>query len=192
LDLVIPTMRKKLLLGLVCVTAAPAFAAGLGLKAGLWEVKLVKQTVDGHDVSASIQRMEQAMATMPPEQRARVQAMLKQSGVSQDSNGGFRICVTPEMAKRDTAVLDKDGRCRPTNVTHSGNQSKFQFSCTTNGVAMNGQGQATSLGNIVKTHTEVTMRTAKGITHQTQSDSQMTYLGSDCGTLKPSAPPSRP
>jgi hypothetical protein len=168
-------------------------AAGLGLKAGLWEIRVVKQTADGRDISgqmaASMQRMQQAMASLTPEQRARMEAMMKQSGVSAGSNGGFRICVSPEMAQRDTPILDPHGHCQPASVTHQGNETHFQFSCTTNGVTMSGQGVATVQGDTINTHTDVTTRTSGGETHSVQSDSAMSYLGPDCGDLKPPTPP---
>ena len=189
-------MTRKLIAGFISMAAIPAFAAGVGLKAGLWQVRLVKQTVDGRDISsqmtASVQQMQRSMANLPPEQRARMEAMLNQSGVSQDSSGGFRICVSPEMAQRDAPLLDKDGRCQPASVTHSGNKTSFQFSCTTNGVSMSGKGDATVLADTIKTHTEVTTHTSSGAIHEMHSDSEMTYLGSDCGALKPPAPPSHP
>jgi hypothetical protein len=184
-------MPKWAVCGLVFGAAIPAFAAGLGIKAGLWEVRPTKQIVDGRDnlaqLAASLERMKQAMANMPPEQRERMEAMLKQSGVSQGSNGGFRICVSPEMAQRDAPILDKEGRCQPASVAHQGNETSFQFSCTTNGVTMSGKGDATVLGNVIKTHTDVSTRDTSGTTHVMQSDSEMTYLGSDCGDLKPPA-----
>ncbi len=184
------------ILGAIAITAVPVFAAGIGLKAGLWEVHLVKQTVDGRDnsaqLAASLEHMKQQMASLPPEQRERMEAMMKQSGV-QGSNGGFRICVSPEMAQRDAPpVLDREGHCQPASIQRHDNSTDFQFSCTTNGITMTGKGHAAMLGNLIKTHTEVTTRTASGTTHETQNDSEMTYLGSDCGDLKQPASPSRP
>lgn len=188
-------MPRWSILGAIAITAVPVFAAGIGLKAGLWEVRLVKQTVDGRDISAklaaSLERMKQQLASLPPDQRERMEAMMNQSGV-QGSHGGFRVCVSPQMAQRDAPVLDRDGHCQPVSVQQHASTTEFQFSCTANRVTMSGNGQAVMLGNVIKTHTEVTTRTADGTSHQTQNDSEMTYLGSDCGDVKPPAPLSRP
>ncbi len=174
--------------GVISVATLPVLAAS-GLKAGLWEIRVVKQTVDGRDISAqttaTMERMQQAMASLPPEQRARMEALMKQNGVSTGSKGGFRICVSPEMARRDAPILDPQGRCQPATVTHQGNETHFQFSCTTNGVTTSGQGVATVQGDTINTHTDVTTRTSSGETHSTQSDSAMSYVGADCGDLKP-------
>lgn len=188
-------MPRWSMFGALALAAVPVFAAGIGLKAGLWEVRLVKQTVDGRDTStqmaASLERMKQMMANMTPEQRERMEAMMKQSGVSQGSNGSFRVCVSPEMAQRNSPVLDRDGRCQPATVTQHGSATDFQFSCSINGVSTSGKGEAVMLGNLIKTHTEVSTRTANGDTHQTQSDTEMTYVGADCGDVKPPALPAR-
>ena len=184
-------MPRWSMLGVIAIAAVPVFAAGIGLKAGLWEVRLVKQTVDGRDtttqLTASLEQMKQAMANLPPEQRERMEAMMKQSGVTEGSNGGFRVCVSPEMAQRDAPVLDRQGHCQPASIQRHGHTTEFQFSCTTNGVTMSGKGQAIMVGNVIKTHTEVISQTAGGATHHTQNDSEMTYLGSDCGAVKPPA-----
>jgi hypothetical protein len=189
-------MPRWSLLGAIAIATAPVFADGIGLKAGLWEVRLVKQTVDGRDTStqlaASLEHMKQAMANLPPEQRERMEAMMKQSGVTEGNNGGFRVCVSPEMAQRDAPVLDRQGHCQPASIQRHGSTTDFQFSCTTNGVTIRGKGQAVMLGNVIKTHTEVTSQTTGGATHQTQNDSEMTYLGSDCGDVKPPAATPRP
>lgn len=185
-------MPRWSILGALAITAVPVFAAGIGLKAGLWEVRLVKQTADGRDTSAqlaaSLEHMKQEMASLPPEQRERMEAILKQNGV-QGSNGGFRICISPEMAQRNAPPVDRNGHCQPASVQQHGSSTDYQFSCTTNGITMTGKGQAVMLGNVIKTHTEVTTRTASGATHETQNDSEMTYLGPDCGDIKPPPPP---
>ncbi len=161
----------------------------------MWEVRLVKQTVDGRDTSAQLaallEHMNQEMASLPPEQRERMEALMKQSGV-QGSHGGFRVCISPEMAQRDAPVLDREGHCQPASIKQHGSSTDFEFSCAVNGVTMNGKGQAVTLGNVIKTHTEVSTHTASGATHETRNDSEMTYLGSDCGGIKPPAAPPRP
>ena len=189
-------MPRRTLLTVIAIAALPVFAGDAGLKAGLWQVRLVRQIVDGHDTStqmaASLEQMKQAMANLPPEQRERMEAMMKQSGLRQDGEGGYRVCISPQMAQRNAPVLDREGRCQPASIKQHGGTTDFQFSCTTNGVSMSGKGEAIALANVIKTHTEVTTSTASGGTHQMQSDTEMIYLGSDCGDLKPSVPPSQP
>ena len=195
-----PRLRKSQL-ALLCTCAvsialAPSAgvgvrAQGLGLKAGLWEVKVLKQIMDGRDMSAqmaaAMSQAQAALANLPPEQRARIQAMMSNAGVGVGpggSGGGFRICISPQMAQRNAPVLDKDGRCRPVMLTRHGDQVDFQFSCNSNGTAIQGKGEATITAESVSTHTEMTTTSSNG-THQLQNDTQMSYISADCGDVKP-------
>jgi hypothetical protein len=186
-------VRKALIACLALTVAILARAAGIGLKPGLWEVRLVKQVVDGRDMSAQISKattqMEQAMANMPPQQRARMQAMLKQHGVGLSAHGGFRICVTPEMARRNAPVLDGQGRCQPTRVTRSGNRMTYVFSCNSKGITTTGKGVETIEGDRVTTRTDATTETGNGEKHMVQSESEMSYVGPHCGDVTPAVPP---
>jgi hypothetical protein len=75
------------------------------------------------------------MAELTPEQRAQMSAMMGNSGVSVSGKGAMQICITPEMAKRDVPVVDKDGACSPTNVQRDGNHMTYAFSCASRGEA---------------------------------------------------------
>jgi hypothetical protein len=176
------------LCALAVLAALAAYSAGLGLKPGLWEIKVVKQVMDGRDMTAQMAAgratMQLQMANMPPEQRARIQAMMPNSGVD-PITGGFRICVSPEMAKRDTPIVDKDGHCQPATVKHDGNVTTYEFSCSSNGSTREGKGEATSAGDLITNRTDMTMHTANGATHVMHSESEMRYLGADCGDVKP-------
>jgi Tfp pilus assembly protein PilV len=179
---------------LVAMLAAPlltAEAAEPGLKPGLWENKVLKMVIDGKDMAAQMAEMmakrEQMMASLPPDQRAKVEAMFKSNGVSQGSNGGFKICVSPEMAKRNTPVIDKDGRCQPAKVSHSGSQTSFEVNCASNGVTSVGKGSATTAGDVITTEEDVTTTStnANGKTQVMHMETEMHYLGPDCGDVKP-------
>src|SRR5271166_2897694 len=179
------------LIALATLAALTAYATGMGITPGLWEVKVVKQIVDGRDQTAQMagaaDRMQQMMANMPAAQRAQMEATLKQHGVGQGSDGGFRICITPEMAKRDKPIMDKDGRCEPATVTHTGNQMTYEFSCTTNGATTAGKGVSTMSPDLVSTHVEMTRTDAKGGSHVIQNDTQMSFVSADCGDVQPPA-----
>jgi uncharacterized Zn-binding protein involved in type VI secretion len=124
------------------------------------------------------------MASLPPDQRAQMQTQLKQSGVNMN-NGGFSVCVSPAMAKRDTPILDKTGQCQPASVTHTGNQTSFAYSCTIDGRPATGKGTAVASGDVITMHLEITSQEPSGATHVMQNDSAMTFLGADCGDVKP-------
>ena len=184
-------MSKSAVIAMMALAALTAYAAGSGITPGLWEVKIVKQIVDGRDLTAQMTAaagsMQQMMANMPAAQRAQMEAAMKQHGVAQGSDGGFRICITPEMAKRDKPIMDKDGRCEPATVTHDGNQMTYEFSCTINGATTAGKGVSTISPNLISTHVETTRTDAKGASHHVQNDTQMTFISADCGDVQPPA-----
>jgi hypothetical protein len=171
------------------LVSAAVYAAGLGLKPGLWEVKMVKSVIDGHDNTAAVSgfsdRMTQMLASLPPDQRAQMEARLKQSGVSVAGDGGFRICVSAAMAKRDAPIVDKSGRCQPATVTHLGNQTNFAFNCSIDGRTTMGKGTATADGDVITTHVEMSSAAPGQASHVMENDSTMSFLGADCGDIKP-------
>lgn len=183
-------MRKAILIScLVAPSILHGQVAGPRLKPGLWEVRVVKQVVDGRNISAQLsdaaRQMQQAMQSMPPEQRARMEAMLQQHGVRQGAGGGYQVCITATMAKRDAPVLPKEGHCRMSNVAHSGNRTTFAFNCKSSGTTTTGTGGAEITNEIVSTHTDATTRNAKGETHTMHVESEMRYVKADCGDVKP-------
>jgi hypothetical protein len=180
-------VSKSLILCLFAIAALTSYAAGLGLKPGLWEIKVVKEVMDGHDMTSQVAaagaQMQQALANMTPEQRARVQAMMPKAGVG--NNGAVRICVSAEMAKRDQPVIDKEGRCHPASVKHDGNVTTFEFSCTSNGTTRQGKGEATAAGDVITTQVDMTTQTPGGPAHVMHNESEMHFIGADCGDVKP-------
>jgi len=177
---------KKITLAILITLSGTAFAQSSSLKQGLWEIKPIKQLIDGRDMTAQMAsaraRMQQSMASMPPEQRQRMQAMMGKQGASTD--GGARICVSPAMAARDKPMVDSEGRCEPAKVSRSGNTSSFEFNCNTDGRSMVGKGETTASGDTVSTRMEMTTTDAQG-RHTMQSETQMKYLGADCQGIKP-------
>jgi hypothetical protein len=186
-------VMRSLAACLAALVAFSAYAAGLGLKPGLWEVRIVKQVVDGLDMTAQMaaqaSQLQKTMAAMPPEQRAKMEAMFKDRGIGQGGDGGYRLCISPEMAKRDTPIVDKDGRCQPTKVTHSGNQTSYEFSCSSNGMTTVGKGESTATGDLISNRSDVTITKVNSPPRVIHGESEMKYLGSDCGDVKPIAPP---
>jgi len=174
---------------LAAALAAAAAAAGFGLKPGLWEIRIVKSVVDGRDNTASItamtDRMQQMLASLPADQRAMLEAKLKQSGIAQSNNGSFRMCVSAAMAKLDKPIIDKDGRCQPGAVQHDGSETHYQFNCTVDGTTTVGTGTATANGDSIATHVEMTVQQAGGQSHTMQNDTALSFIGADCGDVLP-------
>jgi Tfp pilus assembly protein PilV len=185
-----PVMKQTLLASVALLVVFAANAEDSGLKPGLWEIHVIKQVVDGHDQSAQMagmaEKMQQAMANMPPEQRARLEATMKDRFAA---NGAVRVCISPEMAKHNAPVIDKDGHCRPASQQRSGNHMSYEFSCETNGTLSTGKGESTVTGELVTSQMDLTMRGKDGKSHVTHSESEMRFVAADCGDVKPITPP---
>jgi hypothetical protein len=194
-------MRNQLVVALAALAAfvvVDGLAAGFGLKPGLWESRIIKHVMDGRDTTAqmtgTMSQMEQNLSRLPPEQRARMAAMMKEHGaLTTGTSGTTKLCISPQMAARDKPMVDPEGHCQPAKVNQSGNHTTFEFNCNTNGTVMSGKGESTATGDVISTRVDVTTRKGKGETHQMHSESEMKFLGSDCGDIKPIAlPKSKP
>jgi len=179
-----------LVLATLILTEA-ALAQGFGLRPGLWEVTMVRQTMDGRDITAQLtagskQMQQQAMARMTPEQRKQMEAMTSSQGAPESDSAGVirRLCVSPAMAARDKPMIDLPGHCPPSQLNHSGNKTTFTFNCTKNGFGATGKGESVVAGDALSTRVDVTMTQPDG-THKMQGETQMKYLGKDCQGIKP-------
>lgn len=177
---------KTVTLATLLILSTAALAQGSTLRQGLWEVKPISQLIDGKDMTAQMaasqERMQKSIASMPPEQRKQMQAMMGRQGAPAGS--GTRICVSAAMAARDRPMVDPDGRCEPAKVSRSGNRTSFEFNCVTEGRSMVGKGESTASGDLVSTRMDMTTTDAQG-RHTMQSEVQMKYLGADCQGVKP-------
>lgn len=175
-------MKKTILALSLPLLAAPALAGDM--KAGLWEVKTTKQIVDGQDMQAQMRQVQQQMASLPPEQRRQMEAMMNKQGVGMGPGGANRMCISEEMAKREGPMVDPDGRCQPTKVSRSGNTMRYEIDCNVDGRRTTGKGESTVSGNAISSRMDMTTMDASG-RHTMQTESQMTYLGPDCKGLAP-------
>ena len=151
-------------------------------------MKTIKQVMDGKDMQAQMAaaqaQMKQAMAKMPPEQRKQMEATMAMQGAAMSGDGAMRMCISPEMAARDKPMVDPEGKCEPAKVSRSGNKTSYEFNCKTAGGSMVGKGDSTFAGDTITSRMDMTTTDARG-KHTMQTESQMKYLGADCGGLKP-------
>lgn len=177
---------KKLGLIVLMVLSGSAFADGYKLKPGLWEMKQIRQVMDGQDMSAQMaavrSQMQQAMANMPPAQRKQIESAM--AGQNTDAGGATRICISPAMAARNRPMVDPNGRCEPAKLAQSGNSIHFEFNCKADGGTSVGKGDSVAKGDTITTRVDMSVTDARG-QHTIQSESQMKYLGPDCKGIKP-------
>lgn len=169
----------------IAVTAAlapPALAQNAPpIKPGLWEMKM-DQAADPARNAQMAKAME-AMAKLPPEQRAKMEAMLKEKGVSMAGDGAIRVCLTKDMLERD-AWQQHDEGCKASYTQRTASVWAWKAACPTADI----DGVATFAGPeryAVKT-TIVSRRQGKDQqTHRFAADAR--WVGADCGSVKPLA-----
>lgn len=124
---------KRLLIALALLAGAQAQLQAQTIKPGLWELNNTVKTGD-IQADAAIQMAMQQLANMPAGQRAQMEAMLAQNGVSVPKVGGdgtmsVNACVTPEMAAKKELPLNQKGNCSSKTVPADGGLD-VSFSCT--------------------------------------------------------------
>ncbi len=178
-------MRKTILAAVLAATAAGASAAAdPGVRPGLWEVKLARQFMDGRDVTAlvpaALAGYQQLMGNMTPQQRKQMEATFGKAPAATTQ----RICISPEMAAGDKPLLPPDVKCEPTAFNREAGRVSFEFSCADQGGTTTGKGESTLASESVSTRIDMVTNNANG-KHTWQNESLATYVGADCGTLKP-------
>jgi hypothetical protein len=174
-------MRNQFLLALIFLGSLTVCAADiitpLNVKEGLWEVT-VTHSMTGLP-AANIP--PDALAKMPPEQRARVEAMMK-GGSNTDVR---KECVTKEKLEKQSAFSNNRGDCTRTVVSSTGRKIEVKFHCV--------EKQSSSDGSFVME--AIASDNVKGTMHlvsNTSSGRNVTmdltitskYLGPECGDVK--------
>ncbi|MBI4998311.1 MAG: DUF3617 domain-containing protein [Rhodocyclales bacterium] len=178
-------MKKTILAAALAVSAAGALAAAdPAIRPGLWEVKLVRQTMDGRDVTvlvpAALAGFQQLMGNLTPQQRKQMEATFGRPPTTTTQ----RICISAEMAAGDRPLLPPDVKCEPTAFSREAGRVTFEFSCAEQGRTTTGKGESILASESVSTRIDMVTNDANG-KHTWQNHSQATYVGADCGNLKP-------
>ncbi|MGB9237134.1 MAG: DUF3617 domain-containing protein [Terriglobales bacterium] len=183
-------MRKKLILCLIVISPLALFAAEkpnlLNVKEGLWEVTVT------HSSNGLPGMPEDMLAKLPPDQRARVEEMMKQKGMSMSGNTVVvKSCVTREKIEKGMAFAteNKENNCTHTTVNSTPDHVEIKFHCDDT----KKDGKKTTIDGTT-TVDVVNGDSTRGSSHIiTNSDGRsMTmdstfaskYLGSACGDIK--------
>ena len=166
---------------LAAFTAAQA--APVVMKPGLWEIRQTPEM--SPDQQAKLEQAQKALAGMSPEQKAMMEKMMAQRGVSMNMSGGtitIKSCVSKEQAERNTPpVTDTKSNCTHT-VKRNGDTIHTHFVCTD--PASEGDSDVTLSSNGFTSKTRFThQRNGKTETMSISGDGR--WLGTDCGGLKP-------
>ena len=182
------TTRLRVSAALACTLLAAAVQAQTHMRPGLWEETVTTRT-DNAQMNAAMEQMKQRMAAMTPEQRAAMEKMM--GGHAMPGSGApnvIRVCITKEQAERNFAP-DSNGHCSRTNVSTSGNTTKFDFACESAHSAITGHGVFTAMGDSAFAVSSTADTVSSKMTMHVQSDIAGKYISSDCGDVKPVVAP---
>jgi hypothetical protein len=144
------------------------------IKPGLWEMK----QVGGDDRMA---KMAERMKNMPADQRAKMEAMMKQSGVDITSDGATHVCYDKDSM--DVAQLEKQTTCKTDYSSRSSSAWKWHTVCSQ--LKSEGDGEAVFTNAENYTLNITTTSSMSGQPKTTKRTMQAKWLGSNCGDLKP-------
>ena len=151
----------------------------LDVKLGLWETTSTSQTSGMPPVNIP----EDALARMTPEQRAKVEQMMKGSGSPRTNT--VKSCMTREKMNRAEAFGTDRKNCTRSVVSSSGNKTEVRMECTTDdGAKVNGIVRVERISSdSVKGSMQMTT-TSGDRTMNMNSTFTSKYLGPDCGDVK--------
>lgn len=174
-------MKTASLLSIGLLATTTAALAQQRLQPGLWEQSM---TTQNEKVNQAMAQMQQQMASMPPEKRKQMEAMMAQRGVAMGTPGQVmtvQVCITPEQAARDEMPA-REGKCKQTRSERSGNTLRFAFTCEDGG---SGEGEYTLQSPKAHTGKMTVNAVRNGKTERMDMQHSGRWLAADCGAVKP-------
>ena len=117
---------------LALVLAVPAVvSAQPAIQPGWWEVEHTLKSNSG-ELEQAVAAARRELATMPPEQRKMMEAMLAKQGVAMGAGGPPHVftCISPEMAASRLLPVQQDGDCTTTVTERKGASIAMRFVCS--------------------------------------------------------------
>jgi hypothetical protein len=177
-------MRIAFLLASAALAVACLPAGAQQLKPGLWEIS--NKMKGNAEMDKAMADMQAQMASMPPEQRKQMEAMMAQRGVrmaAPAAGGGMtmQMCMTREMVERNDVPMQEG--CTMTKQQRTGNTMKMAYTCSK--PPSSGEGEFTFMGGEAYKSHMVINSNAKGKPETMEMDGTGKWLGADCGSVKP-------
>lgn len=174
-------MRSKSVFVTIMFSAVVLFAADnitpLNVKEGLWELTIT-HSMSGMPAVPNIP--PDALAKMPPEQRARFEAMMKGT----PSTDVRKECVTKEKLEKHSAFSASRGDCTRTVVNSTGSKMEVKFHCEDKQTSSDGTLLVEAIGSDNVKSTMHSVTNASGHTMNMDFAITSKYLGPDCGDVK--------
>jgi len=171
----------KFLLALVVFSSLTLWAADnitpLNVKEGLWEMT-VTHSMSGMPAMPDIP--PDVLAKMPPDQRARMEAMMK-GGPSTDVR---KECITKEKIEKNSAFSNNRGDCTRTVVNSTGSKLEVKIHCEEKQASTDGTLVLETVGSDHVKGTMQAVTNANGHTMNMNFTFSSKYLGPACGDVK--------
>lgn len=202
-------MKKTLLLTPLFVLALPVMAQSVkvDMAPGLWENKMQytgdgaaqMQQMQSAQMETAMAEMKKQFAAMPPEQRKQMEALMEQSGVKMSEEGisfqnnqvqisadgaTAKNCVTQAQIDSGDMGMDDSEECTSTLTQVSKNRFKSVQVCTGENPSRS-EGDITFISPKRYSGTGNMTQTVNGQSHKLTVAIEGTWLGSDCGDIKP-------
>ena len=175
-------------LGMLAMGASAQSVHAQGMKPGLWE--MTSKMGGSAEMDSAMKEMHQQLASMPPEQRKQMEAMLAKQGMSMSATSSgilSNICMTKDMVERSQMPIQTQGDCTSTTSNKTSSGMNFKFTCAS--PPSSGEGQYTFKGDSAYTMAMKINTSQQGKPVVTTMNSSGKWLGTDCGSIKPMVMP---
>ena len=173
--------RLALVLSTLAAAISPTQAqTAPPIKPGLWEIRSERE-IDGTKAPDPNEQMK----NLPPEVRAKVEAMMKEKGIGVGEGGMNRVCLSRESLDQGQWQGQSDN-CKTDFTNRSTSSWKWRSVCTKPDSESDGEALFSSNENYtVKT----LMKTkVQGQDRLTRTTIHAKWAGNDCGDIKPVQP----
>ena len=184
-------LRCSLMMLILAPTAAIAANTPLNVKSGMWEETRQTESSGVPPIPQSV------LDTMPPEQRAKMEAMMKARAAGPHlTSKVVRTCMTKEELNRPF-MPDDIKECTHRVINSNGSIMEIEAQCMQDGVVkatMSMRFEASSPERVTGISTFKSMSPTQGdgrsMTLTTRINAR--WLGADCGEVKPFSAPKNP
>ena len=175
-------MKKWTWLAVVLTCAASLWAADkiqrLDVKTGLWETTMVTETSGMPPIPPDL------LARMTPEQKAKMEAMMKERQAEGPKTQTIRKCVTKEDMDKPDFMGKDDPQCSKTVITSTSRKLEGKIECTHGGGKQSGTFMLEAVDSSnVKGETHMVM-SGNGNTMTANAHFTSKWLGAACGDVK--------
>ena len=179
-------LTTALLLTLLCATASLAQEIKpLDVKLGLWETKLTTELGGMSRTQAMPGIPPEVLKNMPPEQRAKMEAMMKSRAAGGAAAVPTKTCITRESLNSNQGFARSQSSCKQKVITSTSTRQQIHVDCNQEEMKMAGD---LTVERIDAEHVKGSMVMKGGQPEhpiETKMSFENTWLAADCGNVKP-------